>query len=224
MHVDILELGKKYLDLLFPDSVFIGFLAPAPGSHVRKKCEKEHTMKKKHRLAMVELVAKETDWVQPVQQCYGSALHCCEDYLRATETISRKGVFVVEVVGGDRAKPARKAQGNRLCITISRKGEDNKLATFLQRTVSKRGLFAGLPPPDESIHLDGNDMFIVLPGAELEKESVSSSMIREVLAEVHSQDNFHSKQTLLNHLVDRNQLSPLVADYILQNEQDLYES
>lgn len=227
MHVEMLELGRKYLTQLFPNATFVGFLAPAVSSHVRKKCGKDQAIKKKHRLAMINIVTGETDgWIQNVSQCYGSALHCCDVYLRQLQaggaTTNQQHVYSVEVVGGDRAKPTRKSQGSRLCIIISRKGHDNKRSTFYQRnmTPKRKGLFAGMEAPADNVFLDGNDIFIQL---DVNDNDVSSTKIRAALTKLHTYDNINSKRHILDELVNVHCISAAVASYILENEEDLYE-
>jgi len=215
-----MEIAKKSIETLFPNAKFIGFLAVALGSHVRKKCGKDQTMKKKHRLAMTNLVARETTWICPTFKVYGAVQNCLEEFLKAQPQSNWKDIFLVEVVGGDKAKPSRRAQGNTITVIVSRKGHNEKLLEFQKRPTKKRGVFAGKNPPDKNTFLDGNDMFIDLNEGE---DGVSSSRIRKNLVQVSNLTE-NGKKKIFQELVQQDLIKPVVAQYIMEHWDDLYES
>ena len=125
-----MEKAKTSLESLFPDAQFIGFFAVALGSHVRKKCGRDQTMKKEHRFALCNLVSSETSWMHPTSKCYGTVLSCLDEFYKQQPLATQKNIYLVEVVGGDKAKPNRKSQGNKVTVIVSRKGYKEKLTEF----------------------------------------------------------------------------------------------
>jgi len=217
-HIEILEMAKKVLEMFFPSAQFIGFFAVALGSHVRKKCGKNLTIKKEHRLAMANIVSKETTWICPTSKCYGTVLNCLDEYLKQQPQSTWKDIFLVEVVGGDKVKPNRKSHGNKITVMISRKGYNEKLMEFRKRPSKKNGgIFSGMMVP-KNTYLDGNDMFI-----ELEGEDISSSRVRKVLERMQGATE-NSKKKILEELVEQDLMRPVIATYILEHWHDLYET
>jgi len=212
-------MAKKVLEMFFPSAQFIGFFAVALGSHVRKKCGKNLTIKKEHRLAMANIVSKETTWICPTSKCYGTVLNCLDEYLKQQPQSTWKDIFLVEVVGADKAKPARKSQGNKITVMVSRKGHNEKLIEFQKRSSKKSSIFAGKVPPTNT-YLDGNDMFIEI---EKEGEDISSSRIRNFLEKMFEATE-NGKNKILQELVEQGLIRPVIATYILEHWNDLYES
>ncbi len=213
-HVDALERAKAALESIFPGSVVAGHLALAHGSHVRSKCGAQGAMTKGHRLAMCSLAVAGSDWLKASNQCFASALCCLETIYGRDDSL-----ILVDVVGGDRAKPSRRTTGKRASVLVARAGSEEKKAEFEKRIQtdekSRHGLFHGKPAPP-GVLISGSDLFITEKA-----DRVSSTRIRQVMCGLFEA---RDKRAALDVLVEENVLAPVVADYIAEHWDTLFEA
>ncbi len=211
-HVASLERAREVLEALYPGSVAAGHLAVAHGSHVRAKCGGAAAMKHGHRINMCNAAIAGSEWLKPTNVCYGSAMGCLEKLYRGE---AAAGLTLVEVVGGDRAKPGKHSTNQRACVIVARAGSEDKQAEFEKRLKwDKPGLFCGKTPPP-GVHASGNDLYVFD-----KPDTVSSTRIREVLKRI---DGVGRKRPHLQPLVEEGLLHEVVADYIADNWEDLFE-
>lgn len=213
-HVKVLELARDALRALFGPECVVGcYLAVAHASHVRGKCGKEGAMTKDHRLAMAAIACEEFG-LNKTDKCFGSSGALLESMYRFD-----KNVIMVNVVGGDRAKPGKRGIGNRCNIMIGRKGSGHKKSEFIGRTAQKRqGIFSGLNSATPNVILDGNDMYIDV------EDDVSSTEVRKVLKSMERSGAPREGLGALQKLVDNEVLSRGVAEYLVQHWGELYEA
>lgn len=103
---------------------------------------------------------------------------------------------------------------------ISRKGSEQKRQEFLARDQKpgNRGLFEGFTPP-ANVLVSGNSLWIQVDNLE---EDISSTRVRAVMAKVRSATDQGSKKKILEEeLVGI--VHPVVARYMLEHEDELYE-
>lgn len=216
-HVKMLEVARDTLKALFGDNCIVGcYLAVAHGSHVRGKCGQEASMTNQHRLAMAAIACDEFG-LNKADKCFASSLALLESLYK-----SNKDVVLVNVVGGDRAKPNKRGTNNKCNIMIGRKGSGHKKLEFADRIKHNKGhsdgIFKGLAPPSPNVMLDGNDMFIDV------EDDVSSTAVRRALKAMESHGAPHEGLGALQELVDKGILSHGVADYIVKHWGKLYEA
>lgn len=212
-HIKMLELARDTLCAMFgPDCVVGCHLAVAHASHVRGKCGTDGTMTRDHRLAMAAIACDEFGLGKTPDKCFGSSLG-----LLSALYGHREDVVLVNVVGGDRAKPMkRRAKRNTCTVIIGRKGSGHKKHEFAGRSrMSKSdGIFADLEPPAPNVMMEGNDMYIDV------EDDVSSTAIRLALKNMKCDGSSGA----LQELVDKQLLSRGVAEYIVEHWGKLYES
>jgi len=217
-HIEIMEIAKKKPPNTVPQCPIHWYPCSLPFfSCEKKKCGKNLTIKKEHRINMVNLVAKETMWICPTKKVYGAVQNCLEEFLRKEE--GKREIYLVEVVGGDKAKPSRKSQGNKVTVIISRKGHHEKFMEFQKRRTKKCGIFLGKNPPKNTT-LDGNDMFIIIDQENLD---ISSSKIRKFLEKIPGKTE-KGRKRIFEELVQLKMIKESVAEYMMENWEDLYET
>ena len=123
---------------------------------------------------------------------------------------------MVEVVGGDRAKPSRQSKDG-VCVVMVGRGEDGskeKRAAFVERKKNgTRGVFWGKTSSMEGVHLDGNDMFIH------KSDDISSTRVRRALEKKDAQQVAEALRVLVKEGV----LISEVAEYMIANWDNLFE-
>ena len=122
----MMEEAKKALETKFGKGcVLAGFMACASPGHVKQKCG-DMTIASRHRIAMANLVSKETGWILPTDACYGYCVRCIEVLAPRVLGGSINDYTIVEVCGGDRAHPERDRGHFRVFVGRHQYTEDVK--------------------------------------------------------------------------------------------------
>jgi nicotinic acid mononucleotide adenylyltransferase len=201
-----MSLVKEVIETEHDYAITPGYLAVAPDGYVRAKL-KGQAMKADHRLAMCNLALREQSWLLPCERTYGSAPEC------GLRRRGHLGVRVLVVLGADRAmgrperaKWRRPAKEGMVTVCIGRAGESQRVQEQYRADLRA------------NLVLDPHSFLFVTQ----EVGAVSSTAVRSELQRLHAASTTEQKRTAAQRLVEQGFLHPLVAEYILEHEGDLY--
>ncbi|MGF1582295.1 MAG: hypothetical protein ACFCD0_23470 [Gemmataceae bacterium] len=205
-HIDVMNLIKETIEAEHPYKIIAGYLAVAPEGYVLSKL-KHQAIKAQHRLAMCNLALQEHDWLVPCERTHGSARECAQRYRKHDD------VKILIALGADRAMSYPEYAKWRwapfdgtITVCVGRKGETERVLQQYQHDL------------EQNLVEDPNSFLFVTQ----EVGNVSSSLIRERLQILHNAPTPEQKQKLAEQLVEARCLNPLVAEYILEHERNLY--
>lgn len=215
-HIEMMQLAKEALEMIYGEGcVVAGFMACAYPGHVLGKCGVSGTIKEGHRIAMASLASSETGWILPTERCFGYSIDCLMTLLPKKFPSNYRSITMVDVVGGDRAKAGRK-QKDFISVMIGRHGYTKEMEEKfkLRKPVT-------LNHHKGTILVDENEIFL---NFEVDKIDLSSTRVRRLMQEMHNCQTRDQKKAVCDNMVKENLLAQCVADYLLENEADLYYS
>lgn len=198
-HISIMNAAKIQLEKQFGNGcVLAGFFAVCKDDQIQKNLSDNQVIKFHHRMNMINEAVKDVFWISSVKESY---------FPKADQLLTnfgkQHGIEFARVIGADCAQ-IDKAVEKHDCfysIIIGRQGHTDNIRLQLEGV------------NDEKILFDENEL-----------QNVSSTVIREKLTAIHKMSDKTEKQNALNELVNNDFLDKNVANYILENEQDLYVS
>lgn len=209
-HVEIMRIAKEHLEKSSDLKVVEGYLAPATDSYLRSKIKNDIQIKSKHRINMCNLAIHKYDWLKPVQKCYGSAFEC------GTNVRTNPDHQIVIVIGADRAftreapKWRRSFKNSLITIIVGRKGESENVKEAWESDLRNNKIIN----KEKYFFVDNVDT----------RENISSTNVRKAIQFLRDQNDklTESDQQEINDLIKKGVLDSSVADYLVQNRNDLY--
>lgn len=215
-HLKMIEKATQVLESMFgPGCVIAAFLAVATQEHVRRKTEA--AMALHHRIAMTNLFSWTNSILKPTMRAYPVATWCMRSEIsKYVEDQELANLCFVDLVGGDYIEHFTSPSGGgssfsfdarSLTIVFGRPGYvGEKHRNKMSRT-----------------HLDGVHIMgvgVIYVESELH---VSSTKVRQVLAQAHQLQTKEEKEKHLQQLVDDGSMDEKVINYIIEHEDNLYE-
>eukprot|EP01124_Arcella_intermedia_P020728 TRINITY_DN2823_c0_g1_i1.p1 TRINITY_DN2823_c0_g1~~TRINITY_DN2823_c0_g1_i1.p1 ORF type:complete len:243 (-),score=35.79 TRINITY_DN2823_c0_g1_i1:63-752(-) len=208
-HELTLILAKQFLENELHYEVLCAYFAVATDGYLKNKMAKanQKAITSKHRLAMCELISRESPFIKTTYKPFGSAFECIKT-LHAKELHE---ITICIVVGADRAvskggigKWRKPAKDNILTLCIGRPGETGQVKKLYEQDKRANRV-------SSSFHFVGQ-----------ETSPVSSTLIRKELALFHNAQDLSKKGDILKNMVSAGYITKEVAEYILDNQHALY--
>lgn len=213
-HVEIMRMAKEHLENSPSHNAEVveAFLAPSTDGYLNKKMHNKGVIKSSHRINMCNLaIQKYSQWLKPVQKCYGSAFECAQQLKSSPEN------QLAIVIGADRActrdgrpKWRRSFADPQITIIIARYDQNKKLSQLWKDDISKNLVI-------------NPEMYLIVDGADT--KGVSSTKVRnEIEFLAHSTDREISQQErkVIDDLIENDVLDRNVAEYLIDNRNDLF--
>lgn len=223
-HVEIMQIAKEHLesrsDLKL--EVVEGFLAPSTDNYLLSKMQKKSPdgtsiqnrmmIKSDHRINMCNLAIAKYSWLKPISRPFGSAYECGQHMKSSPDH------EIAIVIGADRAKTPngeykwRRSFKKPVITVIIGRGD---IETKEMTSAWEKDLTNGQAINPESYFIVG----------QVDTREVSSTLLRNELDFLFNQSMISSTcgdKERMQKLVNENLIDQQVADYILENRNNLF--
>lgn len=209
-HVQVVSETLQWIQESTKFRVVAARLAVAHDGYVKAKCRKgkQKCMKVEHRIRLCELACRDNDMIKPYPLPTGSAFECGEKVKRELSNVNAK---IAVIYGADRVitkagKPKWNNKPKHVTMCIGRKGT----AIDEIREAFDEDLKLGI--------VKNRDFYIV----EKELSNISSTDVREALAEINNVETQQSREEIIENIVKKGWINEAVGRYILENYESLY--